>query len=827
MALSHRLLLASCVLTMSAGPAFAQTDEKLSTAEATRQGVEFFEKKIRPVLARHCYKCHAADSKEVKGELLLDTRSGTRKGGASGHGVVPGNLKESLIINALRYEDFEMPPKEPLPEHVIADFEKWVEMGAPDPRKGKVALTRSIDMKKARSFWAFQPADAGAPPKVKDQRWVRNEIDRFILARLENEGVKPVADADPRTLVRRIYFDLIGLPPTPKQVAEFLADPSPAGVERLIDRLLESPQFGERWGRHWLDVVRYGESTGMERNFTFPYAWRYRDYVIRSFNEDKPFDRFILEQVAGDLLPHKNSEQRAQQLIATGMLAMGPKSLNEPNAQKFTMDVVDEQIDVTTRAFVGLTASCARCHDHKFDPIPTREYYALAGVFCSTETLFGTGGGRGNRRAGKLLGIGPDGERPVASTGGGGKNTQNKKLANQIKAAQRRVNQLTNQAKKNPAAAAKLKTADAQLRRLKAQQRRQKAAKVEAAPASAKMLVAMAVQDSTSISDTQIRVRGEANDRGDTVPRGFLSILSPEGAGETKLKGSGRLEYAQWLARPENPLTARVAVNRIWQHLFGRGIVRTVNNFGENGERPTHPELLDHMATKFVQEGWSVKRVIRDIMTSRVYQLSNQANAKAQKVDESNTLLWRANQRRLEAEAIRDAMLMASGQIDLEPGRGSIVEKIGNGDIGRTIRNDRFATDETKRSVYLPIVRGVVPEFLRVFDFPDPSMVFGEREVTTVPSQALFMMNSPIVLEQSKQFAKRILDHQDWDDVQQIRFAYACALSREPSPDEIEGAQAFLRAANDSSGEDKGAVDPAWAGFCQALFASSEFRYLN
>ncbi len=413
----------------------------LPAAEPTAKQIEFFEKKIRPVFVSKCYKCHSAKSKKLKGELLLDTREGIRRGGETGHGIVPGNLDESMVLSAIRYDGLEMPPDEQLPDNVIADFERWIKMGAPDPRDGKSAPIRhTINFEKAREFWAFKPIGNPKPPKTNDPKWALYEIDHFILSRLEAKELKPILDAEPRVLVRRLYFDLIGLPPSPEQVEEFVADPSPAAFASLVDRLLKSPQFGERWGRHWMDVVRYAESTGMERNYTFPQAWHYRDYVIDAFNSDLPFDQFIKEQVAGDLLPSKDKKQRDKQLIATGMLAMGPKSLNERNKEKFAMDIVDEQIDVISRAFLGLTASCARCHDHKFDPIPQKEYYQLAGIFRSTNTFFGTGGGRGNRQAGQLIALRADALTPVRVAGNGkGKKNAAKKQKAQLRSAQKRL----------------------------------------------------------------------------------------------------------------------------------------------------------------------------------------------------------------------------------------------------------------------------------------------------------------------------------------------------------------------------------------------------
>lgn len=795
-------------------------------------GVEFFERKIRPVLVRQCYECHSAQTKKPKGGLLLDTREGIRRGGESGRAVVPKSLDDSLIMEALRHEGLEMPPDKKLSDQIVADFEKWISMGAPDPREGKsIAVRRKIDFEQARTFWSFQPIQDPKVPTVKSD-WSRTDVDRFVLAKLEAKGLQPVGQASPRTLVRRIYFDLIGLPPTPEQIKSFLnvAEKNRGNtVEALIDELLASKQFGERWGRHWLDVVRYGESTGMERNYTYPQAWRYRDYIINAFNSDVPFDRFIHEQVAGDLLPEKNSDDKLRLLTATGVLAMGPKSLNERNAEKFKMDIVDEQIDVTSRAFIGLTASCARCHDHKFDPVPQSEYYALAGVFRSTDTYYGTGGGGGNRQSGMLLGVSKDGVSPVRINAGNKKGKASN-AQKQIKAVQVRIANFKRQlakAKNEKAKAkieAQLKRFDTQLAKLKQQQ----APPPEATKPTTKPELVMAVLDSSKPADTQLRIRGEADERGDTIPRGFLTIATLGEKPSLDGSKSGRLQYAKWLTDPSNPLTARVAVNRIWQHLFGRGIVQTINNFGQNGERPTHPELLDWLATRFVKDGWSVKRTIKSIMLSRVYQLAGNTNQKAANVDSENRLLWRANHRRLEVESIRDAMLAASGQLDLQPGQKSVVLTVGNGDIGRNLNVSSFQTVSRKRSVYLPIVRGAVPEMLRVFDFPEPSIIAGQRDQTTVPTQALFMMNSSFVVKQAEHFATRLLSEAGMGEDERLNLAYQLAFGRLPT--EVENAKSleFLENARASlGGKGEDVETRAWTGLAQALFAAAEFRYIE
>jgi hypothetical protein len=753
-------------------------------------------------------------------------------GGDTGAAIVPGQLEDSVLIEAIRWEGLEMPPDEQLPPETIAKFEQWIKLGAQDPRDGKAALIRrEIDFEKARDFWAFRPIASPESPTT-ESTWPRTEIDHFIARKQLSRGVAPVADASVRTLARRIYFDLTGLPPTPEQLASFESDASQdqaKAVESLVDKLLTSPHFGERWGRHWMDVVRYGESTGMERNATFPYAWRYRDWIIQSLNDDKPYDRFIKEQVAGDLMPYESPKQRRDQVMATAFLAIGPKSLNETNGEAFAMDVVDEQIDVTTRAFIGLTASCARCHDHKFDPIPQKEYYSLAGIFSSTTTFYGTEATNGNRNPSRLLSIAADGSVGQLSTKGTGKGSSVAAIQKQLKAEREKLKRYEVQLAKTPDTKniriQKDKSED-RIQQLSKRIKDQKADDVAAEDGEQ----TMAVLDDASPDDTQLRIRGEPGDRGETVSRGFLTIGSVGHIPELDRATSGRLALAEWLTQDDNPLTARVAVNRIWQHLFGHGLVATVDNFGANGDRPTHPELLDWLASDFKANGWSVKQTIRRIMVSRVYQLGSERNPIAEELDPDNQLLWRAGHRRLEAESIRDAMLVVSGRLDPEPATGSVVQSVGNGIIGRNLNVDGIGSGETKRSVYLPIVRGVVPEILKVFDFPEPSMIYGSRDVTTVATQALYMMNSDFVTTQSAAFAQRLLSEDDLTDAERIDRAWLTALARLPSETERNDALAFLGETSESfetSEPEKSRQQKAWTSLAQSLFASAEFRYVE
>ncbi len=787
----------------------------------------FFETKIRPVLVKHCYECHSSESKEPKGGLLLDTREGIRRGGDSGHGIVPGELQDSLVLTAMQYESMEMPPKGKLPDRVIADFAKWVRDGAHDPRDGKSApIRQEIDFERAREFWSFQAITNPPVPTVNRLGWLRTEIDAFIAARLEQAGLRSVKDADGYTLGRRIYLDLIGLPPSPEQADEFAnayAQNADDAIGSLVDQLLDSPHFGERWGRHWMDVVRYAESTGMERNGTYPQAWRYRDWVIDAMNRDKSYRDFVLEQIAGDCLPNASHVDRDANYTATGLLALGPKSLNESSKEKFKMDVVDEQIDVVSRAFIGLTAACARCHDHKFDPIPQSEYYALAGIFASSDTLYGTGRTNGNRNPGRVLSLSGDTvKKTTLADNNSGR--QRKVYANQLKTAEKRLRVFQQQLEKassqkaEQAVEKKIRTVRQDIQRAK--NRLKQVADVKQKPDPNAVLV-MAVVEGDKLNDTPLRVRGEPGDHGSVVPRGFLTIATSGTPARIAQDSSGRLELAEWIVDPTNPLTARVMVNRVWQHLFGRGLVATVNNFGANGDRPSHPQLLDHLATTFNSDGGSVKRLIRRIMISRVYRLQSTDDESGLAKDPDNVLLWRMNQRRLEAEVLRDSMLFASGQIDLAPAQSSVVEKVGNGLVGRNIRPEQLAEESFHRSVYLPIVRGAVPEVLRVFDFPEPSIISGARDVTTVPTQALFMMNDPSVIQAAGKLAEQLLEATDLQDEDRVRFAYRAVVSREPSADELKVALDFINEVKQESDS------IAWTGFCQSLFGSSEFRYLN
>jgi len=807
-----------------------------SASAITPEQSAFFEAKIRPVLAEKCYSCHSAQAEKVKGELLLDTRAGTLSGGENGPAVVPGDLGKSLLISAMRWQDADtgMPPKNKggkLPDSVIADFEQWVKMGAPDPREGASTVAKAYDPVAAKSWWAYQPMTKPAVPQPKDTGWAKTNIDRFIFAKLEEKNLSPVADADAATLTRRLYLDLTGLPPPP-------------GVTANVDQLLNSRQFAERWARHWLDVARFAETTGRDVNVTMPEAWRYRDYVIDAFHADKPFDQFIREQIAGDLLPDSGDADRAKKLIATGFLAVGPKPLNGTDPRQFAVDLADEQIDTVSQAFMGMTVSCARCHDHKFDPISQKDYTALAGILLSTETRFGTVGGVQGRNASTLIEIPASAglkkidrrmdpavyaqkkaehdkivarrDAALAARRGGGGGSDQMSSFDVVRLITRAKQIETEIIAFNPDGTTKPRIMGA-------------FDKPTVAPATGRprMNASMGGPNSRgrsssgfdSIADSPLFIRGSIDKEGDAVPRGLPEFMAHGAKLEIAKGTSGRLELANWIASPQNTITARVTVNRVWHRIFGRGLVESVDNFGASGARPSHPELLDYLAQQFIADGWSLKKLIKHIVSSRVYQLDTRYDEAKQVVDPDNTLLWRMNTRRLDAETIRDAMLSASGALDSTPQAGSVIALAGDGPIGgeryQVLQEEAIVKANGRhRSLYLPVARSIQPEVLAVFDFTDPSVVLGARETTIVPPQALYLMNSDFVAEQSAIMAKRVMSEAGFEK----RFSLACRLAygREPFVDEIVVARKLDH--NDLS---------SWTSICRALFASADFLFLN
>jgi cytochrome c553 len=910
----------------------------LSLPAAADPGTDFFEKKIRPVLAEHCLKCHsaqAAAAKKLKGGLLLDSRDGLLRGGDSGPAVVPGKPADSLLLMALKYDgDTQMPPAGKLPDAVIADFEAWVKMGAPDPRTAAGPRKQvGLSLDEGRKFWAYQPVQNPPPPAVKDATWPAADIDRFILAALEAKGLSPAADAERVTLARRVYFDLVGLPPTPEQIDAFIKDQDPKAFEHLVDRLLASPQFGERWGRHWLDVARFGESLTL-RGFVLKEAWRYRDYVIDAFNNDLPYDRFVREQIAGDLLPAATVADRRRQLVATTFLALGNTNLEEQDKAQLRMDVVDEQLDVITKGFLAQTVTCARCHDHKFDPIPTADYYALAGILRNAKAMehanvskwievplpgspeeeavfkrhdeavaalqktiaaakakagpvaakvipvadvpgivvddthakkvgewqrskfsghyIGDGyvhdqnAGKGAKTltfqpdlpgAGKYevrlaydAGASRADHVPVTVFSADGERTVHIDMTKAppidgryVSLGEYRVEKngqgyviVSNEGTTGHVTVDAVTYIPADAPRAKREPVGTKSGDtVKALEAELKQLhetgpkrpMVMTVVEEAKIEDAKVHVRGSVHNLGAIAPRGFLKVCASGPGRRLPASQSGRKELAEWVVSKDNPLTARVFVNRAWHHLFGAGLVRTTDNFGTTGERPSHPELLDHLASRFVADGWSMKQLVRSMVLSRAYRQAG-SNPAAATADPENRLFGRANHRRLEAECIRDAMLSVSGILSPERGGPTYPAALA-ADYG-------YKSTDTRRSVYLPVFRNALPEALEAFDLADPSVVTGVRNTSTVAPQALFLLNHPFPAEQAKHAAARLRSETLPDDAARIARAYRLTLGREPTAGERAVAARYVAGGTE-----------AWAGLFHALFASADFRYLD
>jgi hypothetical protein len=688
----------------------------------TPDQIAFFEAKIRPVLVQHCYECHSEQSDNVKGGLTLDTREGMREGGDSGHAVVPRDIDQSLLIEALRYESYEMPPAGKLSEQVIADFVKWVEMGAPDPRESAApppsTTSTQIDWDAARQFWAFQRPSRQTTRHAANE-WVRRPIDGFVLDRLREAGLEPSPPADRRVLIRRVSFDLVGLPPTPEEVEAFLADDSPVAYESLVDRLLASPRYGERWTQLWLDLMRYAEDqahiVGNDTALFFPNAYRYRDWLIGAFNDDLPYDEFLRLQLAADLLhPDRKDLQ-----VATGFIGLGPKYYRR-KAPEVQAEEWENQVDTLTRGLLGLTVACARCHDHKYDPIPTEDYYAIAGVFAGTE-LF---------------------NRPLSDEAETNKDGEAEKPDEAVHV----------------------------------------------------------VRDSDP-RDLNVMIRGDVANKGPVVPRRFLRVLCG-GEPESFSQGdSGRRELAAAIASPENPLTARVIVNRIWGAHFGRPLVATPSNFGQLGERPTHPELLDDLAVRFMEQGWSLKWLHRELVLSSTYRQSSHAAEAAIQKDPANLLLGRMPRKRLSIEQWRDAILAAGGVLETSLGGESIVPS---------------DPKSSRRTVYSTRSRFELDRMLSLFDFPDPSIHSARRVETTTPLQKMFVLNSPFMVRQAERVAQRAQSAAGESSAAIIGQLYQFLYTRSPTEEELQLGLAYV----DSD-------QTRWNEYAQTLLAANELLILD
>lgn len=923
--------------------------------------IQFFENRIRPVLVEHCYSCHSQEalaSGDLQADLFVDNAAGLHEGGSSGPAVVPGDPEASLLLSAMRYESFEMPPAGKLDDEVIRDFEKWIEAGAADPRTDSIVRPSksAIDIETARNHWAYQPITAPAIPIFANSSQLHSNtaIDAFILHRAGDAASLASPAADRHILIRRLYFDLIGLPPTPAQIELFINDDRPDAVERLVDQLLSSPHFGQRWARHWLDLVRFAESVTL-RGLVQHEAWRYRDYTIGSFNSDLPYDEFLIQQLAGDLLNADSVEQACQQHIATTFLTLGNNNLEDQDKEKLRMDAVDEQLSVIGSAFLGQTIGCARCHDHKFDPIPTSDYYALAGILRNTQTLVDdnvsnwieqplpsttddqkaiehfksqvatisdrintiesqlglrkkatsksvaistlpgiildqtqatlTGNwetsnhspryvGDGyvhdsNAEQGKKLAVFPlrvkeSGryEVRVSYSPGANRSTQvsisiqdyvdtHYKSINQQKqpeidglfislgeyqfdtsmegslvisnaGANGHVivdavqllalddSQLT--AKKNPAAATDLVSTDndtmllrEELSKLQQQLKELNAA----APAQPKY---MAILEDTQRGDIPIHIRGNVHQLGRIVPRGFLSIADVQTDYSIPNDQSGRLQLAQWLTDPTNPLPARVISNRIWHWLFGRGLSSTPDNFGTTGNPPNHPELLDYLSAQLIKSDWSIKSLVREIVLSSAYQRASGASNELLARDPSNHLLLRQNRKRIEAECLVDAILLNSGKLNLQHGGKTIPETL-PADYG-------FEFDLNRRAIYWPTLRNAIPDIIKVFDGADPSLVTGQRNNSTVAPQALSMLNNPWIIAQSEEAGKHFASHSNISINRQVELAFQMTLGRQPDHDELQASIDFIKSASDQL------QTKQWGRLIQSLWATIDFRYL-
>ena len=1095
------------ILAISAVPVTAA-----ETAKEDPQAAAFFETKVRPLLVNRCVECHGAEKQ--KGSLRLDSREAALEGGDSGAVLVPAEPMKSLLMEVISHRsDIKMPPKSKLSDAEIADLTMWVKLGAPWPNSKPTAPTsapapeQTVITAEQKAFWAFQPIAHPALPAVKNEAWIQSPLDRFVLAELEARNFQPAPPADKRTLVRRVTFDLTGLPPTELEIDAFLADQQPGALGRLVDRLLESPRYGERWGRHWLDVARYADSNGLDENLAYANAYHYRDYVVRAFNQDKPFDEFVREQIAGDLLPESGQpDLQRDRLTATGFLCLGAKMLAEDDPVKMQMDIIDEQVDTVGRAFLGLTIGCARCHDHKYDPLPTADYYSLAGIFKSTKTMENfsvvarwqerpvatpeqlaahkaqqakidsqkasiqtlvTQGSdallakarqhvglyllaatrqqqlaalldqaqvrgnspdvkslpgallieaedfqRGNvmkdretygQGIGVLVNAGPtpnfteydiqipaagdyqleiryaaEGTRPsklfidgqirkpdatskatgswkpdtqtwfvegiyrltagshvvrlenpgpfphidklLLTTASGPAGTIVELPASDYQPLAMITKQVTDTLQKSSTDPKSIwtawhqyrkdqrltiddKTPENQVGRLLAStpptslvelaQRYQllfdEAAAAwktqQAVPASQalkaladtnleafravafdpqgifavpadsegsfpaevvaalkvsrdqlkdlelalpKFTEVMAVSDQNA-ENLKIHLRGSHLTLGKETPRQFLRVIAGDDQSPIAKDRSGRLELANWLTHPEHPLTSRVIVNRVWQWHFGEGIVRSPDNFGRLGERPTHPQLLDWLAKRCIENGWSLKKLHRLIILSSTYQMSTNYNDAAAQVDPENRLLWRMNRRRLEVEEMRDALLSIGGALDDSMG-GTQLTTGNRNYVTSTANVNPVVYQNNRRSIYLPVVRSALYELFQAFDFADPSVLNGRRDQTTVAPQALFMMNSALVLEQSQGLAKSLLMRTELDAGGKINALYVKAYGRPPVPVEVQRDLAYLerfRAAATGKVPEPEVELRAWISVCRAVLAANEFMFVE
>ncbi len=769
---------ASCVV----GVVLVPEGLTLASESGQRSKIEFFERRVRPLLVERCFECHSAETEIPQGKLRIDSRAGLLHGGSRGPAIVPGKPEESLLVEAVRWQSLKMPPGGRLEEREITDLVKWIEMGAhwPEMRQASdsQAKREGYDWPALRrGHWAWRPIQKPVPPDFPATVRILNPIDRFVQSRLSAAGLQSVPPAELHVLVRRVYLDLVGFLPLPRQVEEFVElarKNRQAAIGRVVDQLLDSPHYGERWGRYWLDVARYSDGFGGfldRRNEELSQAWRYRDWVVEALNRDLPYDRFIKLQISGDLIAE------GRDVFATGFFALGPKYHSDggdpDSVAQADGETLDDRIDTLTRGLMAITVSCARCHDHKFDPIPQRDYYSLAGVFNNTEAS----------------------ELPLAPE-------------DVVKVYQDHQQKITDIQKKRSDLRKLAKDEERELTDQEEQQHKQWEEQVkELEKASPPKYDFAHVLADTGSEDMPVAIRGNLRKPGEVAPRRFLRIVT--GAEPPPfVKGSGRIELAEAVVNPENPLTARVIVNRVWMHHFGKALVRSPSNFGTLGLKPTHPEMLDWLAATFIESGWSIKSLHRLIMSSATYQMSTRFQSGAFSVDGDNELLWRMNPRRMDVESLRDSLLTVTAELDAERG-GPPVEEI---------------TKSKRRTLYAKVSRlgseFGSDEFLRLFDFPSMRATVSKRPSSIVPQQFLFLMNSPFMVERAKAFSER-LHREAANDRERIERAYRLLFSRSPSEEELQMGIRFL------SGSSSRAELSPWQQYGQVLMSSNEFMYVR
>jgi Protein of unknown function (DUF1553)/Protein of unknown function (DUF1549)/Planctomycete cytochrome C len=742
---------------------------------ADPEGDLFFREKIRPVLETSCFTCHSANAAKVKGGLLLDSREALLRGGDTGPAVVPGNIGESLLLQAIRHEDgLEMPPKKPkLADLVIVDFERWVNMGAPFP--GSDASGPRLD--EARRHWAFQPVKKEPMPAVQDSDWVRTPVDAFILSKLEGRGWKPAPPAERHELIRRVTFDLTGLPPSPEEVDAFIADTSDQAYEKVVDRLLASPRYGERWAQHWLDVIRFAETEGYEYDRSIPDAWRFRDYVIDSLNRDKPFDRFLIEQIAGDEIAPDDPECQ----VASTFHRLGPvrRNAGNPEIALSRNEVLTDRTDILGTAILGLTVGCARCHNHKLEPISQKDYYRFQAYLAATE------------EHDVVLATPSEKAEYEASAG---------KIKEELKLLQKRAKQTTGEER------SKLK---AEIKELE-----------ERTPAPLPTIPGT-WNDLAKRTEIHVLKRGVWESKGDLVGPRPPSVLVADDLPELAPDITDpRTQLARWLVDPRHPLTPRVLANRIWQHHFGAGLVKTVNDFGTKGDRPSHPELLDWLASTLVEGGWRLKPIHRVLVLSNTYRQSGRTSlaAAAMKVDPENRLLWHASRRRLTAEEIRDAMLATSGRLNLKAGGPSVMVPVDPELVKLLYKTSQWQAapsriEHDRRSIYLFAKRNLRLPFFETFDAPTSLASCARRESSTHAPQALELLNGRLSNDLSAAFARRLASESGGDQDRLVEQAFRLAIGRPPTPEERAISVEYLR---DQSPEE----------FALAMFNLNGFLYV-